>query len=62
MVAAARKYKRVVQVGTQSRSAEHYIEIMKLLHAGRIGRVHMAKAWNSQLRRKVPAVPECPGA
>lgn len=60
MVAAARKYKRVVQVGTQSRSAEHYIEIMKLVHAGRIGRVHMAKAWNSQLRRKVPAVPDAP--
>ena len=60
MVAAARKYDRVVQVGTQSRSAEHYVEIMKLLHSGRIGRVHMAKAWNSQLRRKVPAVPDAP--
>lgn len=58
MVAAARKYKRVVQVGTQSRSAEHYIEIMKLIRSGRLGHVHMAKAWNSQLRRKVPAVPD----
>ncbi len=57
MVAAARKYNRVVQVGTQSRSAEHYLEIMKQLQAGRIGRVHMAKAWNSQLRRKVPPCP-----
>ncbi len=56
MVAAARKYDRVVQVGTQSRSAEHYREIMQLLKENRIGRVHMAKAWNSQLRRRVPAV------
>ncbi len=33
---------------------------MKLVHSGRIGRVHLAKAWNSQLRRKVPAVPDAP--
>jgi predicted dehydrogenase len=56
MIAAARKYNRVVQVGTQSRSAPHYIEAMKLLRSGRLGQIHTAKAWNSQLRRKVPAV------
>lgn len=60
MVAAARKHKRVVQVGTQSRSVAHYQEIMQLLHSGRIGQVHLAKAWNSQLRRRVPAVPDAP--
>ena len=58
MVAAARANKRVVQVGTQSRSAPHYIEVMNLLKSGRLGKVHMAKAWNSQLRRRVPAVPD----
>lgn len=58
MIAAARKYKKTVQVGTQSRSAPHYREIMELLGKGLIGKVHMAKAWNSQLRRKVPAVPD----
>lgn len=56
MVAAARKHRRVVQVGTQSRSAPHYREVMELIRGGRIGKVHMAKAFNSQLRRKVPAV------
>ena len=60
MVAAARKYNRVVQVGTQSRSAPHYREVMDLLHGGRIGAVHMAKAFNSQLRRRVPAAPDSP--
>ncbi len=60
MIAAARKYKRVVQVGTQSRSVPHYKEAIGLLHAGRIGKVHMAKAYNSQLRRRVPAVPDSP--
>lgn len=58
MVAAARKYDRVVQVGTQSRSAPHYREVVELLRSGRIGAVKMAKAYNSQLRRKVPAVPD----
>jgi predicted dehydrogenase len=44
MVAAARRYNRVVQVGTQSRSVPHYREAMELLHAGRIGKVQLAKA------------------
>ncbi len=60
MVAAARRYKRVVQVGTQSRSVPHYREAIELLRCGRIGKVHMAKAWNSQLRRRVPAVADSP--
>jgi predicted dehydrogenase len=58
MLAAARKHNRVVQVGTQSRSVPHYREVMELIRSGRIGDVHMAKAYNSQLRRKVPAVPD----
>jgi predicted dehydrogenase len=60
MVAAARKYNRVVQVGTQSRSVPHYLEAMEFLRAGKLGKVHMAKAWNSQLRRRVPEVPDGP--
>lgn len=60
MVLAARKHNRVVQVGTQSRSVPHYAEIVKLLRDGRIGRVHMAKAWNSQQRRRVASVPDEP--
>jgi len=58
MIAAARKYNRVVQVGTQSRSAPHYIEVIKQIQSGRLGRVHMVKAFNSQLRRRVPATPD----
>jgi predicted dehydrogenase len=60
MVAAARKHKRVVQVGTQSRSAPHYREAMELMRSGRIGKLHLAKAWNSQLRRRVAAVDDSP--
>jgi predicted dehydrogenase len=50
MVEAARKQKRVVQVGTQSRSSESIIRAMELLREGAIGEVLVAKAWNSQRR------------
>ncbi len=53
MVEAARKHDRVVQVGTQSRSAPGYVELIAFLRSGGIGRVHMAKAWNSQRRGSI---------
>jgi predicted dehydrogenase len=43
MVAAARKYGRIVQVGSQSRSMEHKIRAVKLLQDGVIGKVYLAK-------------------
>jgi len=58
MVQAARKHNRVVQVGTQSRSSPHMIEAIRYVHSGKLGAVHMARAFNSQLRRRVPAVPD----
>lgn len=58
MVEAARKHNRVVQVGTQSRSVPHMIEAIDYVKSGKLGKVHMAKAWNSQLRRRVPAQPD----
>ena len=53
MVEAARHHKRVVQVGTQSRSTEHVLRAMELLHNGAVGAVLVSKAWNSQLRRSI---------
>ena len=63
MTEAARKYDRVVQVGTQSRSAPHYRTVVETLRSGRIGAVLEAKAWNSQRRpdlaeRRDAPVPE----
>lgn len=43
MVEAARKYKRMVQVGSQGRSAEHKIKAVQLLRDGVIGKVYLAK-------------------
>jgi predicted dehydrogenase len=53
MVEAARRNRRVVQVGTQTRSAEHVRRAVELLHDGAIGEVLVAKVWNSQLRRNI---------
>src|SRR5205085_1904891 len=53
MIEAARKNNRVVQVGTQSRSAEHVLHAIQLLREGAIGEVLCAKAWNSQLRGNI---------
>ncbi len=43
MVTAARKYDRVVQVGTQQRSGIHYMDALKLLRGGHIGKIHTAR-------------------
>ena len=43
MVRAARKYNRMVQVGSQSRSVAHMMRAMKLLQEGAIGQVYHAR-------------------
>jgi predicted dehydrogenase len=53
MIEAARKAKRVVQTGTQSRSTEHVRRAMELIQNGAIGEVLVSKAWNSQLRGSI---------
>jgi predicted dehydrogenase len=46
MVDAARKHERVVQVGTQQRSAIHFQEAVKLVQQGYLGKVSFVRAWN----------------
>ena len=46
MVAAARKYNRVVQVGTQQRSAIHFQKSVELVQSGLIGKVSFVRTWN----------------
>ena len=45
LAAAAKKYGRIVQHGTQSRSNPTWIRDMKLLHEGFIGPMHLAKGF-----------------
>ncbi len=46
VVEAARKYGRVVQAGTQHRSADHYREAARLVQSGELGRIHFVRVWN----------------
>jgi predicted dehydrogenase len=45
MVDAARKHDRVVQMGTQQRSAPHYTEAVDYVKSGKLGRVRLVRAW-----------------
>ena len=47
MVAAAKKYERVVQLGTQARSSPQIASAVAYVGEGKIGRVRFAKAWES---------------
>ena len=53
MVAAARKYKRVVQMGNQRRSWPSAIEAIDRLRAGEIGRILFARTWYNNLRPSI---------
>ncbi len=53
MVAAARKYKRVVQMGNQRRSWPGVIEAVEKLRAGVIGEVRSARTWYTNARTSI---------
>ena len=46
MIDAVRRTKRIVQIGTQHRSADHIAEAAKMIQGGKIGEVHFVRVWN----------------
>lgn len=60
MVAAAKRHKRVVQLGTQSRSGQHFLDAMAYLSEGHIGRTLFAKAWESTKQGSLGHPPDSP--
>jgi predicted dehydrogenase len=46
MVDAARRYNRIVQTGTQHRSAPHYREVQQIIKSGELGEVSYVRVWN----------------
>jgi len=46
MVQAARKYNRVVQVGTQQRSGIHFQKAVELVQDGLLGKISFVRTWN----------------
>jgi len=45
MVTAARKYNRVVQVGTQQRSSEHFAKAVEFVQSGKLGKIRHVRSW-----------------
>ena len=45
MVAAARKYNRIVQAGTWQRSGAHFQKACELVRNGTLGKITMARTW-----------------
>jgi predicted dehydrogenase len=60
IVQAARRYGRIVQAGSQSRTAGHIREAMELLHQGAIGKVHLAKGLCYKRRKSIGRTPDSP--
>jgi predicted dehydrogenase len=55
---AARRYKRVMQVGTMRRSADHFRTAAEYVASGKLGRVCLVKAWMCQLRPSIGNPPD----
>ena len=53
MVVAARKHRRVVQMGSQRRSTPEFIEAIELIRKGEIGPVRFARCWYSSARPSI---------
>lgn len=59
MVAAAKKYNRIVQVGQWQRSQQHFSDAMAFVHGGKLGKVRLVKAWAYQgWMKSIPVLPD----
>ena len=60
IIEAAKKYKRVVQQGSQMRSSAVTAKAAKIIADGVIGEIKVARAWTAETRRVVKPVPDSP--
>jgi len=58
MVEAARKYGRVVQIGTQNRSAPYNFEAKAYLASGKLGKIHFCRIFDQKYWGNFPPVPD----
>lgn len=60
MLAAAKKFKRVVQVGTWQRSVQHVADAIDFVRAGKLGKISVCRAWRCGMAgvgREQPSAP-----
>ena len=55
---AARKYNRVVQVGTQNRSAASFQSAIEYVKSGKLGKICEIRAWECQVRESIGNPPD----
>lgn len=60
LVATARKYNRICQIGMQNRSTPHVRRAVELLRGGALGRLYMAKGLCFKRRRSIGRTPPSP--
>lgn len=61
MLKAARKYNRVVQVGQQQRSGQHWQDIVGMVRSGKLGTIRKIKTWGYfNYGKGSPKVPDSP--
>src|SRR5690349_4741085 len=60
MVEAARKYKRMVQVGSQSRTIPHKVQAMQLIRDGAIGQLYLVRGICYRRRFSIGHTPDEP--
>jgi len=60
MVEAARKYKRIVQVGTQTRSAPYLYKAVDYIKSGKLGDVYLVKVYNMMKHNPIPKLKPVP--
>jgi len=58
MVEAARHYERIVQVGTQNRSAPYNHAAKAYLDEGHLGAIHMVRVYNQKFQPNAQSVPD----
>ena len=55
---AARKYNRIVQVGTQRRSSEYCKRAIEYAASGKLGKLCLIQVWHSQVRESIGNPPD----
>jgi predicted dehydrogenase len=55
---AARKYNRVMQIGTMRRSADHFRAAAEYVGSGKLGKICLIKAWMCQVRKSIGKPPD----
>jgi predicted dehydrogenase len=58
MVEAMRRHGRIVQLGTQSRTAQRFLDAMAYIRTGKLGKCLVAKAWESDKQGAIGRPPD----